>query len=154
MTPFHRQLLHLAPERARERELVSLAYFVDRKSIFLQHEAALFVNDARELLGSLELRWAFRRPLEEAFVSQVETLDYFLNALRMHTAHLIALCEVRLHAVPADVLMKQGVITFLKGKAMIPYEARFAQQSVQRPVTLALIQLVLVSYHCLLLLLL
>ena len=139
MAPFHGQPLHLTPERARERELVSLAYFIDRKSISLQHEAALLVDDARELLGSLELRGTFRCPLEEAFVSQVKAFNDFLNALRVHTAHLIALCEVRLHAVPADVLMKQGVITFLKGKAMIPYEARFAQQGVQLPVTLALI---------------
>ena len=56
-------------------------------------------------------------------------------------------CKMLLHFGAADILAIKCVVTFLKGKAMIPHEAGFAQEHINAPVAFALIEFVLVRYH-------
>ena len=52
-----------------------------------------------------------------------------------------------LHFGTANILAIKCVVAFLKGEAMIPHEARLAQQCINPPVALTLIEFVLVRYY-------
>lgn len=55
--------------------------------------------------------------------------------------------KMLLHFGAANILAIKRVVAFLKGKAMVPYEARLPQQDINAPVALASVEFVLVRYH-------
>ena len=75
-----------------------------------------------KVLMGLELRWSLGFVLKEPLISDIQTLNNLLDALRVEVCALDALGEVLLHCVARDVLAVNGIVPLLQRQCVIPYK--------------------------------
>ena len=117
------------------------------EGVSFQGKSSLLVAEGGELLGFLELRWAFCLVFEKPLICTVESLQDFLRGLRMQVCAFDPFREVFLHCHCRNVFTVEFIVSFLQCKCMIPYEASFPKHVVEMFSIFSCVELVLVCNH-------